>query len=283
MSADNADTAVTGLYYYPVKSLAGIRLETAVLTPRGIQHDRMWMLVRENGRFITQREEHRLALLRVTVLDSRFHIVAPDGSSTMLPTSLDSGLSQNVRVWSDDVAAAAGPEDAARFFTSYLGYLCRPVRMPDDAGRTAREFAPSGTPLSFADAYPGLITSESSLEHLNRLTSTEIVMKRFRPNIVASASSPYTEDTWARIRIGEVETACVKACARCVLTTVDPDSGTVGKEPLKTLARYRRIGNDVLFGQNFVVSRPGKVRVGDEIEVLERKDPLFETSSRFVP
>ena len=278
MTATDDNDAVTGLYYYPVKSLSGIRLEEADLTPFGIRHDRMWMLTRESGRFITQREEHRLALLKVTADDTGFVITAPDGRSTFLPVTAKSGASVRVSVWKDELDVTRGPDDAARFFSEYLGYRCVPVSMSENAGRMAREFAPDGTPLSFADAYPGLLTTETSLADLNERSSVEIEMRRFRPNIVASGSSPFIEDSWARLRIGQAEIALVKPCARCVLTTVDPDSGVSGKEPLKTLARYRRIQGDVFFGQNFVVLKAGTVRIGDEIEVVESKDPLFETA-----
>jgi hypothetical protein len=276
MTATDLKSAVSGLYYYPVKSLSGIRLEEAELTPFGIRHDRLWMLTRDSGRFITQREEHRLALLKVTADDTGFVIRAPDGRTTFLPVTMKSGARVRVSVWKDELSAATGPDDAARFFTEYLGYRCVPVFMPENAGRMVREFAPGGTPLSFADAYPGLLTAEASLGDLNERTSVKIEMRRFRPNIVASGSSPYVEDSWGRLRIGQAEIALVKPCDRCVLTTVDPDSGASGKEPLKTLAQYRRIQGKVFFGQNFVVSKAGTVRLGDEIEVVERKDPLFD-------
>ncbi|HEY5564763.1 MAG TPA: MOSC domain-containing protein, partial [Rhodothermia bacterium] len=126
--------AVTGLYYYPVKSLSGIRLEEAELTPFGILNDRMWMLTGESGRFITQREEHRLALLKVTADDAGFVIRAPDGSSTFLPVTAKSGDPVRVSVWRDELDATSGPDDAARFFSEYLGYRCVPVFMPENAG-----------------------------------------------------------------------------------------------------------------------------------------------------
>lgn len=275
MNGEPTADVVAGLYFYPVKSLRGISLKEAELTRWGIRRDRMWMLAREGGRFITQREEHRLALLDVTESDEGYRITAPDGSFTTLPSSVDVASRERVSVWKDDFPAAVGPEDAARFFSTYLGYSCKPVFMPEKAGRKAREFAPAGTPLSFADAYPGLLTTVSSLDDLNQRTSVAIVMNRFRPNIVTSAPSPFAEDTWSRIRIGEAEIVCVKPCARCVLTTVDPDSGHSGKEPLKTLATYRRLNNDVYFGQNFVVSKSGTIRVGDAIQVLEFMDPVI--------
>jgi len=269
---------VAGLFYYPVKSLAGIRLDRAHLTERGIRHDRMWMLVRESGRFITQREEHRLALLRVSARDDGFQISAPSGDATWLPLECPPREMRKVTVWKDEVEAISGPDDAERFFTAYLGYPCLPVRMPEEAGRGAGSYAPDGTPVSFADAYPGLLIAEGSLADLNARASIPLVLDRFRPNIVISGTHPFAEDAWERVALGEAEIRCVKPCARCVLTTVDPESGTAGKEPLRTLAGYRKANGEVYFGQNFVVTTVGPVNVGDRIAVVERKEPLFPTT-----
>jgi len=268
-----AGVAVTGLACYPVKSLAGVPLLEAELTPRGIRNDRRWMLVKENGRFITQREEHNLALLEVRADRDGFRITGPSGESCLLPIRPDSVVQVLVQVWKDELNAATGPIEAADFFSDFLGYRCIPVFMPENADRRARKFAPDDTPLSFADAYPGLITSESSLADLNTRSPIQVIMRRFRPNVVVAGALPYEEDGWSRIRIGSAEIACVKPCARCVLTTVDPDSGVSGKEPLKTLAKYRRFENDVFFGQNFVVLSPGIVKVGDEVSIVEKKPP----------
>lgn len=266
---------VSGLFYYPVKSLAGISVDHADLTAMGIPGDRMWMLVSESGRFITQREEHRLALLNTAADDDGFVISAPSGEETRLPFRCHPHELTTVRVWKDEVSAAVGPPDARAFFSSYLGYPCRPVYMPDRTARQAGRYAPDRTPLSFADAYPGLLTSEASLEDLNSRASIHLVMNRFRPNIVISHTLPYDEDSWSRLTLGSAEIACVKPCSRCVVTSVDPETGTSWTEPLRTLAGYRRIDNDVYFGQNFVVSRAGSVRVGDRITIVDRKEPLF--------
>lgn len=278
-STNNASLHVTGLYYYPVKSLRGIPLEEAALAPRGISGDRMWMLSRENGRFITQREEHRLALLVVESTRDGFSISNPDGESVLLPRTPEVGERVEVSVWRDTVEAVAGPRHAVDFFSSFLGYSCRPVRMPDDGIRSAGKYAADGTPLSFADAYPGLITSEDSLRDLNTRTDVPIIMRRFRPNVVVSGAAPYAEDGWLDVNIGEVAISLVKPCSRCVLTTVNPDTAVSGKEPLRTLARYRRFENEVYFGQNFAVTKTGVVRIGDPVTVSTRKEPLaFETA-----
>lgn len=271
MDGLHAHPIVSGIFYYPVKSLAGISVHEARLTPMGLEHDRLWMLAREDGRFITQREEHSLALLSVIRHADGFKISAPSGESTTLPLRLEETPGLRVQVWKDELAASMGPAEAADFFSDYLGFRCIPVFRHGDGTRFAGSHAPTGTPLSFADAYPALVISEASVADLNTRTSIPIVMKRFRPNIVVSRTTPYAEDTWAEIAVGTSELLGVKPCDRCVLTTVDPETGVSGKEPLKTLAAYRRVGNDVYFGQNLVVTSPGTIKKGDTVTVRSRR------------
>ena len=274
---DRADTdpVVSALFYYPVKSLPGIAVNEAKLTPMGLENDRLWMLARDDGRFITQREEHSLALLSVSLEADGYRILAPGGTSTTLPLSIERRPGFHVQVWKDQFSASRGSNEAEDFFSDYLGFRCVPVFRHADGVRFAGSRAPEGTPLSFADAYPVLVVSEASLVDLNSRASIPLVMNRFRPNIVVSNTTPYAEDTWADISIGSSDLLGVKPCDRCVLTTVDPETGQSGKEPLKTLATYRRVGNDVYFGQNVVVASPGIVKKGDAVSVRSRmRGPL---------
>ncbi len=101
-------------------------------------------------------------------------------------------------------------------------------------------------------------------------------MNRFRPNIVVTNTLAFEEDSWKRFRVGGTTFTHVKPCARCVLTTVDPVSGNVGVEPLRTLATYRRVKNEVLFGQNAVHEGDGSLEVGAEVKVLEHMEPPFD-------
>jgi uncharacterized protein YcbX len=129
-----------------------------------------------------------------------------------------------------------------------------------------------GDRVSFADGYPLLLTTDASLGALNDRLDRPVPMNRFRPNLVVDGETPFGEDGWALIRVGEVRLRVVKPCARCVVTTVDQETGEVGREPLRTLATFRRHEDGgVLFGQNVVHEGPGVLRVGDDVEVLEPK------------
>jgi uncharacterized protein YcbX len=260
-------------FIYPVKSLEGIACESLVLTDRGARGDRRWMLVDNEGRFISQREWPRLCLLRVAIANSGFEITGMNGDVIQLPSVLEQGGNTSVSIWSDIVSAIEAPDKVSRFFSRELDMPCRLVYMPDDSYRFVdRVYAGDGQLTSFSDAYPLLLIGSASLMELNkRLQSqghSEIGWDRFRPNIVVATSEPHEEDSWSDFRMGEVQARGVKLCSRCVMTTVDQTSGLSGKEPLRTLAQYRTMKNKIMFGQN-VIAKQGTIRIGDKVSVTQ--------------
>ncbi|HVJ20320.1 MAG TPA: MOSC domain-containing protein, partial [Polyangiaceae bacterium] len=126
-----------------------------------------------------------------------------------------------------------------------------------------------GDVVGFADAYPFLVISEASLEELNRRLPQPVAMRRFRPNIVLSGAEPFAEDGFAHVRIGAVSFRGPKRCDRCVVTTVDPETGKAGQEPLRTLATFRKQDGKVWFGMNLIHDGPGEIAVGDDVVVLD--------------
>lgn len=265
------------IYIYPVKSLGGIRLEKSEITDRGLQHDRRWMLIDENSRFISQREHHHLALFEVVIQDS--DLVITDRKSgknlrvTHTPIDLDVP-SIKVTVWDDEVEAVEVSQIANDFFTEVLGMSTRLVFMPEKSHRkTDADYSLKGDEItSFSDGYPILIIGQSSLNDLNNRLAEPITINRFRPNFVFTGGTRYEEEEWHEFTVGDIRFFGVKPCGRCVMTTIDPQTGEKkGKEPLLTLNRYRKAGNKILFGQNVLISQIGKVSVGDVIEVISRK------------
>jgi uncharacterized protein len=251
------------IHVHPVKSLGGFAVEEARLTDRGLEHDRRWMLVDENGTFQTQRELATMACLHCSPLPNGFRVKdVRNGSSLDLPWSMSEGERQKVSVWSDTLSALHGEPLWDAWFSEALERLVRLVYMPDAAERrTDGSYASSLTSLS--DDFPYLIASLPSLDDLNARLPAPIGMERFRPNFVVAGGTPFQEDTWTEIRIGDARFQLVKPCARCVVTTTDQNTGERSKEPLRTLATYRSIGNKVMFGMNAVGDVDGMVRAGD--------------------
>jgi uncharacterized protein YcbX len=265
---------ISEINIYPVKSLKGISLESAVVEDRGLRFDRRWMLVDENRQFITQREVPRMATVKIEVTGDGLN-ASGNGTSIAIPSEPATGERENVQVWGSSVKAEFYPQEINRWFTDALGVDCSLVSMPETTRRVVspdhavRKFVDT---VSFADGYPFLLIGEGSLEDLNSRLESRVPMNRFRPNLVVSGSEAFAEDSWKRIRVGTVEFHVVKPSARCVLTTVDQVTGEkTGKEPLKTLSEYRTSNGKVLFGQNLIADTAGgTVRVGDRVEVIER-------------
>lgn len=259
---------LTGLHIYPIKSARGITLGESEVDAFGLRYDRRWMVVDEDGVFLSQRSHPRLALVVSSVRDGTLQVDAPGMPALETPLHPPPSVATSVAVWDDTCPATWVGDRAAEWFSDFLGCACTLVHMGDQVVRPANPgFAPPGVRVSFADGFPFLLLSEESLADLNRRLSAPLPMNRFRPNLVVSGCAPYAEDGWGRIEIGGVRLRVVKPCERCIVTTTDQATGERGKEPLRTLATYRRVGTDVMFGQNVVHENTGRLRLGDEVRV----------------
>src|SRR5258706_13422882 len=262
---------LSSLHIYPVKACKGHSTPAAFVERRGLEGARRFLVVDLEGIAITQRGEPALALVMPELAEHSLSLAAPGMPALSLPI-LQKGLLQAVTVWDDrDIKAVDQGETAAAWLSAYLKFSVRLMRMPEDSLRKVdpKHAIHPGDHVSFADGYPILIASQESLDDLNARLSTPLPMNRFRPNLVATGCKPFEEDTWKRIRIGQVELALVKLCSRCEVTTIDQVTTARGKEPLKTMAGFRRVqGSEVMFGVNVIPLNEGRLQVGDVVEVL---------------
>lgn len=259
------------IWIYPVKSLGGIRLEACQVEERGLQYDRRWMIVDESGIFLTQRAFSKMALLDVSLHPDGIVISNRQESKNQVfvPYVPVSSNPMRVVVWDDTVEALTVSDEADAWLSEQLDKKVHLVIMPESTQRKADpRYALHDESVSFADGFPFLLISEGSLNDLNGRLTDPVSMRRFRPNFVISGTNAFAEDDWKSIKIGTLSFDVVKPCARCILTTIDPETAAKGPEPLKTLATYRRVNNKVLFGQNLVAREEGNVREGDEIVLL---------------
>ncbi|QPP10017.1 MOSC domain-containing protein [Streptomyces bathyalis] len=282
-----ASLRLASLHLYPVKALAGITREELRVEPWGPSADRRWMLTSPDGSQVTQREQPRLAFVRaVPVLDGTsgggpaeapLTVTAPGREPIEIGVPPADRETVPVRLFGTKLEVVPADAEASDWFSAYLGTPVTLVHL-DAPGRRRPidpQFAPDGQTVSLADGFPLLLTSDSSLDALNSLIAQgdhadegPLPMNRFRPNLVVAGSAPWAEDGWRRLRIGEVVFRVAKPCGRCVVTTTDQTSGVRGREPLRTLARHRRFGDQLVFGQNLIPERTGRVRSGDSVEVL---------------
>lgn len=271
---------VSQLFIYPIKSLGGISVNTAIVTDRGLQYDRRYMLVNEKNIFLTQREIPAMALLRCAIEADDLVLWHKDNDADKLRIQLIPEVyetSTNAKIWDDLCSGLYIGEFADKWFSDQLKIQCRLVYMPDSTRRQVNPvYAEPGDITSFSDAYPVLLIGQSSLDDLNSRLNEPLPMNRFRPNIVMAGGEPFDEDTMEQFGIGQINFFGVKLCDRCIVTTTNQETAIKGKEPLKTLATYRMKNNNVYFGQNVLCGGEGEIRVGDKIEIIKKKKPLIQ-------
>jgi uncharacterized protein len=286
----HAQARLASIHIYPLKAARVVDLAESVVEPWGLAGDRRWLLVDEDGRFVSQREEPSLACVTVTYAppDGRITVSAPGRPSGRItvsapgrpgcrvdPPALKRGAEMlKVTVWSSIVLAATAGPAADAWFSAYLDRTVRLVHLDDPTRRPVDpEYGRDGDTVSFADGYPLLLTSTGSLDELNRWLTDDgeqpVPMTRFRPSAVVTGVPPWAEDHWRRIRIGPVAFRVVKPCGRCVVTTTDQLTGARGSQPLKMLGRHRNLDQQLVFGQNLIPDSAGVLRVGDPLELLE--------------
>lgn len=266
------------VHTYPVKSCHRLDHTTPVrVEPWGLAGDRRWLVADPDGTLITQREEARMARVQPSP--------QPGGGLTLrngelpdldLPEPV-SGPLMEVRVWRSTVAATPAGHAADDWFTKALDRPVRVVWLDDPTRRpTDPDYSRPGDRVSFADAYPLLLTNTASLDAVNTWLESGVEgplpMTRFRPNVVVSGADAWAEDGWVgrRLRIGAVDFRAVKRCNRCVVTTTDQETGQRGREPLRALAAHRSVDQKLPFGVNLIPDRPyGDITPGDPVDLLD--------------
>ncbi len=260
---------LSGLFRYPVKSCRGLDESRLWVGAEGLVGDRRYMVVRPDGSFITARTHPQLQQVRALWREAGICLRTPGQSDLELFSAQFDQERVATGVWSDSFSARVTRMEADAWFSQLLGEPARLLWLGESSPRYRAKLQQH---VSFADGYPLLLISQASLDDLNRRSPTPQRMEQFRPNLVVSGTAAFAEDGWRRIRIGEVEFLVAKPCSRCVMTTLDAESGHYHpqREPLATLATYR-LGEDgeIYFGQNLIPLNEGWVSVSDPVEVLE--------------
>jgi uncharacterized protein YcbX len=261
---------ISVIYQHPVKGCKGIALDSVNVGPKGPGFDRRWMIVDSTGRFLSQRQLPKMALIETRMEGSHLFVGIPGGRELQIPVS-SSSQTREVTVWDDTCLAKDQGDAIAEALSRFLEKECRLVFMPDSTIRQVNQKYALGPEniFGFADGYPFLLISEASLKDLNSRLEKPVPMDRFRPNLVISGCEPYEEDTWKWIRIGDIRFNGAKLCSRCMAINVDQSKGEKTTEPFQTLASFRKQDTKINFGLNMIHTAQGALSVGQEIEILE--------------
>lgn len=278
---------LSGLFLYPVKGLRGFAVNAAAVDALGLVGDRRFLVVDGTGRFLTQRTLPRMAQI-ATALDATHLTLSADSAGTVRVALCPDPTAplRTVSIWkSEDLQAEDCGDAVAAYLSAILSTHCRLVRIgPAFRRPVLKPAAHPGDVYHFGDGAPVLVISEASLADLNdRIVAhgeETVPMSRFRPNLVVAGCPAYAEDTWQRFRLGTAIFRAAGPSSRCIVTTTDQLTGERGREPLRTLATYRRDARDptdVNFGQNLInETKTGVLRLGDAVELLEEPRPLSQ-------
>jgi uncharacterized protein YcbX len=257
--------SVKEIYIYPIKSLAGISCQQGFAEEMGFENDRRWMLIDAENQLITQREYPVMSQFYPQISDGKISITFEDHKHEFFVNEhLNHTI--DVNVWEDQSEVVEVNKTTSKWFSEHLGFECKLVKIIKNGDRKHESSRLKETfNVSLADGYPYLLIGTKSVGFLNEKLADKITVLRFRPNIVISSQNAHEEDDFDTFKIGEVQFKNIKPCGRCIMVNNDPQKGIVKKEPLKTLSKYRKVENSVLFGTNIVSLNSGLIKVGDEI------------------
>ncbi|ORM64467.1 hypothetical protein PRCB_16105 [Pantoea rodasii] len=264
------------LYIHPVKSMRGLQLSHAQVLESGLAFDRIFMVTELDGTFITARQYPEMVRFTPALLPDGLFLNAPDGSQALIRFSDFSAQPAPTEVWGNCFTAQIAPAAINDWLSEFFP---RPVQLRwTGVTPTRRVKRFDDVPLSFADGFPFLLVNMSSLQDLQQRCPASVRVEQFRPNLVVSGAAAWEEDSWKRIKIGEIAFDMPKPCSRCVFTTVGTESGRKHPEgePLATLQRFRSGqdgSGDIDFGLNLIARNSGVIRVGDRVTIVERQTP----------
>lgn len=267
---------LSDIFIYPVKSLAGIRVENWDVVQTGLKYDRQFMLVDENGQFLSQRRLPKMTLIQTRLTESELILSAKNFADLHLPLEPEGNEIIKSIVWEDCCDGLHVSNEADAWLSEVLQTHCKLVYLPLQTKRGVDlKYALQSDRVAFSDGFPFLIISENSLNALNAQLEIPVEMARFRPNLVVSGCSAYAEDTWREIKIGNIDFRLPKPCSRCSVPAINPFTAEVGKEPLTTLNRLRKVNGKIYFGQNALHNQLGALKIGDEVSVVSYGEALI--------
>lgn len=259
---------ITQLFTYPVKSCAGIELNQTMLTPTGLAMDREWMIVDQDGLFLTQRQIPHMVWITPSLTADALILNAPDQPTVTIPFNATGPL-RPVTVWRDTLMAHDMGEEVSLWLNRYLGVPGKKFSLVRFSAQSKRISAAQWTrgieaENMFSDGFAILVVTQRALDELNTKLVSQghdpVSMLRFRPNMVIEGLDAHTEDDLSTITIptanGTIRLDMVKPCPRCPIPDIDPFTAQSTPEVSQTLQRYRalpRMDGAICFGMNAVV------------------------------
>ncbi len=262
-----SELIVSDLIVYPLKSARGIHVESIQLNELGPELDRRWMVIDSQANFVTQRKTPKMCLIETAMTADGSLELSVKGMKVLTVSAGGYTLRQS-SVWGTEVQGEDCGDEAAVWISTYLDKQCRIIYMPSTHGRLVdTNYATQKERVGFADGFPLLVATQSSLEDFISKLGFEIGMDRFRPNIVINGNQPWAEDSWKKLAINDITLSLLKPCSRCIMPSINPQTAEKQMTVNQTLQAHRRRERDTYFGQNAVYDRLGSITLGDSVKL----------------
>ncbi|NUM32451.1 MAG: MOSC domain-containing protein [Bacteroidetes bacterium] len=259
---------VDSIFIYPVKSLGGIELDECEITEFGLKFDRWWMLIDDEGKFLTQRQIHKLCLFKLQITSLGFEVNL-NNDKLLIPFYEKTSENAEVVIWNDKVKASLMGIKYDKWFSERIGINCRLVRINENTQRkTDPDYAKNNELLAFSDAFQALVISSETIDDLNLKLRVKVPVNRFRPNIVIRGKKAFSEDEIKNFKINDALFSLVKPCARCIVPSINQETSVIENEIITELKKYRLFNGKILFGQNALIIKTGKIFKSSKVEIF---------------
>ncbi len=260
---------VAEIWRYPIKGLGGYQSQQAKVLESGLEHDRRFMLIDKNGKFISQRSHKSMAKLAVEQTIDGLKVTQKDTPHNQLLINDINDITSNLtsaKVWNSTVEAHVLKKEINEWFSTFLNDNVRLVKQATFANRK-RWINGKKVGISFADGYPILFLSKSSVKDLSLRMGQEVDLRQFRANIIIEDCAPYQEDELSTFQIRTTSFKMVKPCKRCPVIDIHQDTGESHQKVVKALLQYRKSGNAVIFGMNAAIKQEGIIKLHDTLKI----------------
>lgn len=298
IQSSNRRSYLKSITVYPIKSCAGFTVDSWPLSHTGLQHDREWLLKSPNGEILTQKKVPEMCLIStyINLEQGLLCVESPRCKAKLqIGLELDSNCSvmEEMDMHSQRYEVLCYDEQVDSWFSDAVGRPCMLLRFSSPKyysnNRCKSMCRDVETTLSFVNEAQFLLISEATVSDLNNrlcLKADEqkgfqgplkVSPMRFRPNLVISGGEAYAEDGWQKIRIGDKYFMSLGGCNRCQMVNQEYQEGIVrkSKEPLATLASYRRVKGKITFGV--------LLRYEPSNDTGEETDPWIQVGQEMIP
>ena len=262
-----SDIKISGLFVYPIKSMAALPVTKLDFDRFGLTYDRRFMLIDTQNNMVTARTHPEMLQFQPVIMGDQMQICWQTDSIDFDVRRQSQQMQASI--WSDQVACYEVNNTVSTWVSERLNHKVKLVGMAQNFHRQLdQRFTDSLDQVGFADGFPILLCNQASFDQLY----DDGDIRRFRPNIVVQGAAAFAEDYWRQVKIAESRLQIVKPCSRCSMPSFNPDDASKQPDILRVLAKHRLFNQQLYFGQNVILQASNQsqsIALGQTLTITE--------------